>query len=584
MSTETLTETIASPLQPAPARKPGVWPVEAVITIWAFIAAGAYFRIKALCHWRSLWVDEIYLAHSVVSRGMWSLISQPLDKWQIAPPGFLILTRACVDLFGPGERSMRIPSLLAGLATLPLFYFLARKILSLRGTLISVCFFSSLAPMVYFSQELKPYSMEVAVALGVILTAVNCLQNPASIRHVMIFAAVSLAGLFFSVSAGFVIAGCGIALFAGRFATARKSGAPLLAAILPLLLVGLILGGAEALNYFAFYRGLLHSKVHLALVQDWQKMNGFPQGGPNRAAPWIFFSLKNIMAGTYTMYLSAPDLALFAGTIGLGAIISGKKRLLGFILVAPLPVAIIFALARQYPLADRLALYLVPILVIFISAGLDWIWGPGGWGRFSMGLLAILMIVGNPVIRSIYEARYPSGREETRQIYQRIREYWRAGDILLLNDMAAPSFDYYAPRTGMAGLHQLLFPGEDETPILEASAQGEAAWPWLARAFASRPPQDKPLDGYVALLADHSQNDALYLDDVDYLFRPPLQWNGFKVTRVWVVYTHTYGNDVDTITRGEFNRVAQESFKINGDGAQAYLYEVSATPSAYLKP
>jgi hypothetical protein len=131
------------------------WPIEARFAAWVILAAGAVFRICKWGHWRSLWMDELYIAHSILTRGFWELLSQPLRYWQTAPAGFLVLERLCVDIpwAGGGERVLRFPALLAGLASLPLFYAVTRRVLSVRAGLMALIIFASLTPLIYYSQE-----------------------------------------------------------------------------------------------------------------------------------------------------------------------------------------------------------------------------------------------------------------------------------------------------------------------------------------------------------------------------------------------------------------------------------------------
>src|ERR1700728_593365 len=96
----------------------GYWPVN--LAILAVTVMGAVLRIARWFHPRSLWLDEIYLAQSVLGRSLHDLLFTPLMDWQAAPPGFLFLVHFCVAIFGSGERSLRLVSLLFGLASLPL--------------------------------------------------------------------------------------------------------------------------------------------------------------------------------------------------------------------------------------------------------------------------------------------------------------------------------------------------------------------------------------------------------------------------------------------------------------------------------
>src|ERR1700689_1568202 len=123
------------------------WPRGTTAILWAIIAIGAVLRLGRWIHWRSLWLDEIYPANSLLSRGLHDLLFRPLEDWQAAPPGFLVLVHLTTRLFGGGERSLRLVSLLFGLASLPLMLEVARRLLRPGSAIVAVAIFTFLGPL-----------------------------------------------------------------------------------------------------------------------------------------------------------------------------------------------------------------------------------------------------------------------------------------------------------------------------------------------------------------------------------------------------------------------------------------------------
>jgi hypothetical protein len=537
------------------------------------VAAGALFRVRWYFHWRSLWLDELFLAHSILHRGFGELLLKPLDYWQAAPVGFLALERLCVDLLGNGERALRLPSLLGGVASVPLFYLLARRLLSLRGTLLALLMFASISPLIHYSAEVKPYSTDVAFSLAIMLCGVAAWEGPA--RNLFVLAVVGALGLLFSFPAAFVLGGTAIAVMAGRWSAAKKEGrtpAVAAAAVLPCVVVW---AAVEWCNVHFFLRTLVYGPVHQGLVRDWMTLGGFPPWLPNRAAHWVWVAFHNVMASWEAMYLGAPDLGMFAAVIGGVALLMGRKRAVGLLIVTPLMLAVVGAFRRQYPLADRLALYMVPLLTILIAEGIDQIWGCNDWRRSMAGGLASIMLISSPIAQSGYEFRWPSGREETKQIYQWLERQWRQGDLLVLSHMAEQSYNYYAQQTGMAGLEELwLAPPEDaeaRAHPLEASAQGGG------KGAAG---------GYVVLLANHADNPALYLEDIDGLLNPDPGWRWPPIKRLWIVFDHVADQSpqLDQLALPELDRHAEQGIRHVEDGASVYFYDLAGAPSADTPP
>jgi protein-S-isoprenylcysteine O-methyltransferase Ste14 len=67
------------PSQPAAENAPPGHPSAPEILGWVLVLLGAALRIRAWSHWRSLWNDEICIAHSLVTRGLHRLLFEPLD-------------------------------------------------------------------------------------------------------------------------------------------------------------------------------------------------------------------------------------------------------------------------------------------------------------------------------------------------------------------------------------------------------------------------------------------------------------------------------------------------------------------------
>src|SRR5262249_42929753 len=86
----------------------------ATYTVAVVVGVGVVLAAIQLRYDRSLWMDEAMLSSNLLHRSFFGLL-RPLDDFQVAPIGFLILQKAALLLFGPGERALR---------TLPFISFL----------------------------------------------------------------------------------------------------------------------------------------------------------------------------------------------------------------------------------------------------------------------------------------------------------------------------------------------------------------------------------------------------------------------------------------------------------------------------
>ena len=132
--------------------------------IGILLLLGFVFRIRQYLTGRSLWLDEAMLALNIVNRNFAGLF-QPLDYDQGAPIGFLLVEKFINLMFGEHEFVLRLFPLIAGLASLVLFYLLLRKTTSGIGLLTGLGLFAVGPELIYYSSELKQYSVDVVVTI-----------------------------------------------------------------------------------------------------------------------------------------------------------------------------------------------------------------------------------------------------------------------------------------------------------------------------------------------------------------------------------------------------------------------------------
>ncbi len=105
---------------------------------------------------QSLWYDE------GVSFYMTRLGLAEMMRWtayDIQPPLYYLILRLWVLLFGPSEFSLRFPSLIFGLLTVPLVYLVGRRLFD-RATGLVAAALAAIAPLyLWYSQEARMYTL-----------------------------------------------------------------------------------------------------------------------------------------------------------------------------------------------------------------------------------------------------------------------------------------------------------------------------------------------------------------------------------------------------------------------------------------
>lgn len=121
---------------------------------------------------RELWLDEAYTALVVQSESLGEMLrSLATDNY---PPLYFLALRGWTVLFGAGEAAVRLPSVIAGVALVPLLWWLVRAVgrplgagAGARLLAATLAAFSPL--LVHYSLEARPYTLLWALAVGVLL-------------------------------------------------------------------------------------------------------------------------------------------------------------------------------------------------------------------------------------------------------------------------------------------------------------------------------------------------------------------------------------------------------------------------------
>jgi hypothetical protein len=496
--------------------KPDVSSRTATALLWGSLAIGAILRLARWIHWRALWLDEIYLANSLRNRSLHDLLFRPLDDWQAAPSGFLWLVHSLVRALGAGERPLRLVSLAFGLASLPLMLAVARRVLGSGGAVVAMASFSFLGPLIYYSNELKPYSCDVAISLAVTLATLRWMDRP-GLGRAAIAAAVGAGGIFFSYPAVFVLAGAGIWMLWKQ----RRAGALRWA-----FAICLVWGVVFATDYLIFLRPFTFGQAHPHLLQYWAAQDAFMPPSGVDAGIWVIRCLTSIARSPGAMWLDYPDAALIGLIVAVAVALRSRGNLL--LILAPLPLVLAASAIRQYPFADRLALFFVPQYLLLVAAATESLWTNLAGKTAAIAIAALVAVPSAG--RAVGYLFSPPGREESLAAYRWVAQQWQSGDVVYLTHFAEPSFRYYRSLAHWPS-------GLESSGVLHV------------QPMITAPRQ--------------------ILDDVK-----PLAGQH----RVWLILIHAEGGEFDVrqFTVAAFNAIGHPIREHDEPGAWVYLYDCSA--------
>jgi uncharacterized membrane protein len=156
------------------------------------LVLAAALRLHRLAH-DSLWGDEIttvLLARKTIP----DLISTNI-VWENIPPLHHLILHFWIILFGDSEFSVRMPSLLAGVAGVWMTYVLVRRLLGIRVALIAGLLLAVNPMHIAYSQECRSYTLSVLLGLAATDAFVRLLRKPTQ-RLQAAYALIAALGLY----------------------------------------------------------------------------------------------------------------------------------------------------------------------------------------------------------------------------------------------------------------------------------------------------------------------------------------------------------------------------------------------------
>lgn len=325
------------------------------LALISIFAAGILLRIFVYCRNISFWGDEASIALNLINKSYLELF-KGLDYLQVAPPGFLILSKFILNIFNPKidyirDLLLRFFPFVFSCLSLLVFYKFSKNFIKDKKTLLFASTLFAFNPCaILYAAQLKQYSLELLVSVvlmslfyRIIITNKIRIADFVLIPLSMWF---SLSSLIISAS-GFIIL-----LFKKSFNFIK---------LLP----------AYLLSFVVFYFFSLKSikQVNYAGMYHWWSTGYgfFDLRHPMR----LFIRFGELFSFDKT---SAECLGIFFIFLILFSLIFSKKfNLLSKVFLSlPILITIILSGLSLYPIEARLILFLLPSFSIIIALNDDW--------------------------------------------------------------------------------------------------------------------------------------------------------------------------------------------------------------------
>jgi hypothetical protein len=350
------------------------------------LVAGIVMRLAGYLQGRQYWMDETSLVLNIQELTPAGFFG-PLLNSQLAPPGFLVAVWSTVQMYGDNPYAMRLIPFLGGIVSLFLFMALARRTLTPRAVFAAMLMFALASDPTYYASEIKQYSTDIAACLAILVAALVIDARPLTAARTALMASGGAAIVWFSHPSIFVLASAGVVGLARAISSRDWRRA-----------ASWCIAGTAWVASFAVVHAVatrqLDGTNHMWLFWDF----AFPPMPPRslwdaswtlRRLAYYFINPLNfdVPFGPRLSMLPAFGLAVF-GAFRLWKL----DRFRWSLLMLPVVMALLAASMRLYPFHGRLVLFLVPVFLIAIAAGLDAVRETLGPGLVYYGLAATLLV------------------------------------------------------------------------------------------------------------------------------------------------------------------------------------------------
>jgi uncharacterized membrane protein len=414
--------------------------------LW-IICLGVCLRLIVYARNHDLCLDEASLWGNIAGKPIHEF-STALSADQLAPLGFLIAERAVVSLLGRSLLVGRLIPFLCGLGALILFLPLAEKILPRRAALVAVALFALSDDLVFYSSELKPYSLDLAVAVALALATLHAIGRPVSGWFGWGMAIGAIASPWFSFPAVFIVSGCGMALILSSLISGRLRDAALWCSV----------GVAWALSWLAAYKStlaILSPYTSMYMFWDFAFMPVWPLPMSVERTYQTAGILLEVFVNPLNMVhrdwagVLLPLLVLLVGTASLAR----RSWRTWIILVVPVFLAVFASSIRRYPFHGRLILELVPAFYLVIALGAERLRDDtSGLSRLGAKVLLIALLA-YPCLAGVCQVALRPGRPHNQHgdLHNNLFLYYDPR-------LPIPSLELF--RTGLSGETKLGSPLE----------------------------------------------------------------------------------------------------------------------------
>jgi 4-amino-4-deoxy-L-arabinose transferase-like glycosyltransferase len=390
---------------------------------------------------QSLWTDEIVTFRSSAGTLYWVLTQRTVNS--NIPPLYYAIVHFDLRL-GGSEAILRLPSLVAGIATLVVMYFVVARMADARSALASTALMSISPFHVWYSQEARPYALLLFLSLLALWTLRRLLERPASVPRSIAFV-LSAASTFYCHTLGLPFIGF---LTAVAFASSPRRQWVRWVVVFGTIGVLLVPGVYRLLVFAPTASADANRTFGLSAIpySFWAFATGYSIGPtvaelhlPTRAASVVRYAP-----------IIAPIALIFASLLIIGVTTFWQRSRNNFWIVAlwflfPLAFAVAGTLVTRHPFNVRYIILALPPFLVLIAQGAISLSTARRRGATAITLAAISIY---SLMGYFFEPRY--AREDNRAAGAVFSRLARPNDLVIADaPYTADNLQYYSHVPGI---------------------------------------------------------------------------------------------------------------------------------------
>jgi hypothetical protein len=409
--------------------------------ILGLIALGIGLRLQNYMANFDMFIDEISVAWNVLPR-TYRELWKPLDYYQNAPIGFLIAAEFFTHMFAniAPEHSLRLYALLTAIVSVPLFWLLASRVLSVGAVPLAVFLFAVSKYLIGYSSEVKQYEGDVAITIFLLLLSILVYSRKRSVGILLLYAVIGALGIWFSQPAVFILTGIGLYWSVQTLIGRRIKE---FVYVLPVFMFW----AANFVAYYVFVGSKYVCNDNYLMYFAKSFMPWPPTSyGDLCWFPNILMKVVEVPGGFRPQVAVVICLLLLAGF----GTLYHRQRHAFFFLLSFVPLVLLASGLRLFPLQHRIILFVVPVMILGVSEGTAFL-TKKLYKQAPCAVVALVLIVALPPALDMREYPFkPISAEGVKPLIEHISQHRQPNDTVFLYRGFDRYFKYYGPRFGMS--------------------------------------------------------------------------------------------------------------------------------------